>query len=69
MPPVPTYHSQHLDHLGPIAGMWDDLGVGVGEVLDAVIVQQTRDRQVTTTKSTQKRTKPHKNDERRGHPI
>ena len=32
MPDQPTYRSQVLDHLGLVAGMFDELGIG--EILD-----------------------------------
>jgi Domain of unknown function (DUF4277) len=35
MPDQPTYHSQILDHLGLVAGMFDELGI------DNVIDQAT----------------------------
>jgi hypothetical protein len=28
MPDQPTYHSQVIDHLGLVAGMFDELGIG-----------------------------------------
>jgi transposase len=41
----PRYRSQTLDHLGLVAGMYDELGIG--EVLDRVIVQDHDKRQVS----------------------
>jgi transposase len=37
MPDHPMYHSQVLDHLGLVAGMFDELGIG--EVLDQATQQ------------------------------
>lgn len=43
MPPI--YHSQVLDHLGLVAGMFDELGIG--EVIDHAIVQDRTKRTVS----------------------
>jgi transposase len=40
-----TYQSQMLDHLGLVAGMFDELGIG--EVIDRSIAQDARRRQVS----------------------
>src|SRR5512135_2994639 len=42
---TPNYRSQPLDHLGLSAGMFDELGIG--EVLDRVIVQDRSQRRVS----------------------
>jgi hypothetical protein len=46
MPNQPTYHSQVLDHLGLVAGMFDELGIG--DVIDQATRQnpEMRDRTV-----------------------
>jgi transposase len=46
MPNQPTYHSQVLDHLGLVAGMFDALGIG--DVIDQATRQnpEMRDRTV-----------------------
>lgn len=41
----PTYQSQVLDHLGLVAGMFDELGIG--EVIDAAIAQDHTKRTVS----------------------
>jgi transposase len=45
MPDQPTYHSQVLDHLGLVAGMFDERSMG--EIIDQV-TQQTPDRRDLT---------------------
>jgi transposase len=45
MPDQPTYHSQVLDHLGLVAGMFDELGIG--EVLDRATQQNPEMRDLT----------------------
>ena len=45
MPDQPTYHSQVLDHLGLVAGMFDDLGIG--EVIDRATQQNPEMRDLT----------------------
>ena len=49
MPEQPTYHSQVLDHLGLVAGKFDELGIG--DVIDHAIQQapETRDLMVGET--------------------
>ncbi len=42
---TPNYRSQTLDHLGLVAGMFDELGIG--EVLDQVIPQDRSQRRVS----------------------
>ena len=41
----PTYHSQVLDHLGLVAGMFDELGVG--DVIDQATRQNPEMRDLT----------------------
>jgi Domain of unknown function (DUF4277) len=45
MPDHPMYHSQVLDHLGLVAGIFDDLGIG--EVLDQATQQAPEMRDLT----------------------
>jgi len=45
MPDQPTYHSQILDHLGLVAGMFDELGIG--DVLDQATHQNPEMRDLT----------------------
>jgi len=45
MPDHPTYRSQVLDHLGLIAGMFDELSIG--DVLDQAIQQNPEMRDLT----------------------
>jgi transposase len=45
MPDRPVYHSQVLDHLGLVAGMFDELGIG--EVLDQATQQDPEMRDLT----------------------
>jgi transposase len=45
MPNQPTYHSQVLDHLGLVAGMFDELGMG--EIIDQVTQQNPETRDLT----------------------
>ena len=45
MPAHPMYHSQVLDHLGLVAGMFDELGIG--EVLDQATQQDPAMRDLT----------------------
>ncbi|HZA28528.1 MAG TPA: IS1634 family transposase [Gammaproteobacteria bacterium] len=45
MPDQPTYHSQVLDHLGLVAGMFDELGMG--EIIDQVTQQNPEMRDLT----------------------
>lgn len=45
MPDVPTYRSQVLDHLGLVAGMFDELGIG--DVLDHATHQNPEMRDLT----------------------
>jgi transposase len=45
MPEEPTYHSQVLDHLGLIAGMFDELGIG--DILDQATQQNPEMRNLT----------------------
>ena len=45
MPDNPMYHSQVLDHLGLVAGMFDELGIG--EVLDQATLQDPAMRDLT----------------------
>jgi transposase len=45
MPDQPMYHSQVLDHLGLIAGMFDELGIG--DVLDQATQQNPEMRDLT----------------------
>jgi hypothetical protein len=45
MPDQPMYHSQVLDHLGLIAGMFDELSIG--DVLDHAIHQNPEMRDLT----------------------
>jgi transposase len=45
MPDRPTYHSQVLDHLGLVAGMFDELGMG--EIIDQVTQQNPEMRDLT----------------------
>jgi transposase len=46
MPDQPTYRSQILDHLGLVAGMFDELGIG--DVIDQVTQQNPEMRDLTT---------------------
>ena len=41
MPDHPTYRSQVLDHLGLVAGMFDELGIG--DVIDQATHQDPED--------------------------
>ena len=45
MPDQPTYRSQVLDHLGLVAGMFDELGIG--DVLDQATHQNPEMRDLT----------------------
>jgi hypothetical protein len=45
MPDRPTYHSQVLDHLGLVAGMVDELGMG--EIIAQVTQQHPEMRDLT----------------------
>jgi transposase len=45
MPNQPTYHSQVLDHLGLVAGMFDELGIG--DVIDQATRQNPEMRDLT----------------------
>ena len=45
MPDQPTYRSQVLDHLGLVAGMFDELGIG--DVLDRATQQNPEMRDLT----------------------
>jgi transposase len=45
MPHQPTYHSQVLDHLGLVAGMFDELGIG--DVIDQATRQNPEMRDLT----------------------
>lgn len=45
MPDHPTYHSQVLDHLGLVAGMFDELGIG--DTLDQATQQNPEMRDLT----------------------
>lgn len=45
MPEQPTYHSQVLDHLGLVAGMFDELGIG--DVIDHATQQDPETRDLT----------------------
>ena len=45
MPDQPTYHSQVLDHLGLVAGMFDELGIG--DVIDQATHQNLELRDLT----------------------
>jgi|SRR5215467_965416 len=45
MPERPMYRSQVLDHLGLVAGMFDELGIG--EVIDRVTQQNPERRDLT----------------------
>ena len=45
MPDQPTYHSQVLDHLGLVAGMFDELGIG--DVIDQATHQNPELRDLT----------------------
>jgi transposase len=45
MPEQPTYHSQVLDHLGLVAGMFDALGIG--DVIDHATQQDPETRDLT----------------------
>ena len=45
MPNQPTYHSQVLDHLGLVAGMFDELGIG--DVIDQAMRQNPEMRDLT----------------------
>ena len=45
MPDQPTYRSQVLDHLGLVAGMFDELGIG--EVIDHTTQQNPEMRDLT----------------------
>ena len=45
MPDQPMYHSQVLDHLGLIAGMFDELGMG--DMLDQATQQHPEMRDLT----------------------
>jgi hypothetical protein len=45
MPEQPTYQSQVLDHLGLVAGMFDELGMG--EIIDQVTQQHPDMRDLT----------------------
>jgi transposase len=46
MPDQPLYRSQVLDHLGLVAGMFDDLGIG--DVIDHATQQNPEMRDLTT---------------------
>lgn len=46
MPDQPTYRSQVLDHLGLVAGMFDELGIG--DVIDQATQQHPEMRDLTT---------------------
>ena len=46
MPDQPTYRSQVLDHLGLVAGMFDELGIG--DVIDQATQQNPKMRDLTT---------------------
>jgi len=41
----PTYETKTIEHLGLVAGMYDELGIG--ELLDQAIVQDFEQRQVS----------------------
>ena len=45
MPEQPTYRSQVLDHLGLVAGMFDELGIG--DVIDQATQQDPEKRDLT----------------------
>jgi len=45
MPAHPPYHSQVLDHLGLVAGMFDELGIG--DTLDQATQQNPEMRDLT----------------------
>ncbi len=45
MPDQPTYRSQVLDHLGLVAGMFDELGIG--DVIDRATQQNPEMRDLT----------------------
>jgi transposase len=45
MPDRPTYHSQVIDHLGLVAGMFDELGMG--EIIDQATQQNPEMRDLT----------------------
>ena len=45
MPDQPTYRSQVIDHLGLVAGMFDELGIG--EMIDHVTQQNPELRDLT----------------------
>ena len=45
MPDQPTYRSQVLDHLGLVAGMFDELGIG--DVIDQATQQNPEMRDLT----------------------
>jgi transposase len=45
MPEQPTYHSQVIDHLGLVAGMFDELGMG--EIIDQATQQNPEMRDLT----------------------
>ena len=45
MPPPPVYRSQVLDHLGLVAGMFDELGIG--DVIDQATHQNPEMRDLT----------------------
>lgn len=45
MPDQPAYRSQVLDHLGLVAGMFDELGIG--DVIDQVTQQNPEMRDLT----------------------
>jgi hypothetical protein len=45
MPDQPTYRSQVLDHLGLVAGMFDELGIG--DVIDQATQQHPERRDLT----------------------
>ena len=45
MPDQPTYHSQVIDHLGLVAGMFDELGMG--EIIDQATQQNPEMRDLT----------------------
>ena len=51
MPDQPTYRSQVLDHLGLVAGMFDELGIG--DVIDQATQQHPEMRDLTTGEAVQ----------------
>jgi hypothetical protein len=51
MPNYPMYRSQVLDHLGLVAGMFDELGIG--EVLDQATQQNPEMRDLTLGEAVQ----------------